>query len=275
MERSGPRSTGRTFAVASCHFGDPFWIEHLSEALRATTAPGAIQSFLIANQDLTADQEAHLRSLPLVTDVVSFPRCDSQVAVHGHDHARTLDRMLALHHDASHVIVFDSDCFPVSDAWLTRVERALDDADVVIAAAERWGGLSHPCFAVLPTARLGDLSFSRGVCEVGIDTGRLVALQAVEAGLTVDLMLPEPGFSRWRGSYYLDGAVFHFGGGSYTSSDDPRVQAQIDRRLDEFFRDRVTAGRWSLSTADKVWLRSRWVARHLRRRWERRRAPAR
>jgi len=239
--------------------------------LRATTAPAAIASFRIANQDATTEQDEFLRSLPLVTDVVSFPRSEAQLVAQGHDHAYALDQLLALPQDTSHVIVFDSDCFPVRDSWLAEVEHALDRADVVIAADGRWGGLSHPCFAVLPTDRVGELSFSRGVCELGVDTGRLVALQAVDAGLTVDLLLPELAFSRWRGSRYLDGAIFHFGGGSYTASTDPRLQAQIDRRQDEFFQARVAAGRWSLSPADKLWLRSRWVARHLRRRWDRRR----
>ena len=270
MEAEKVGATGRTYAVVSCHFGDPFWIEQLTHWLETMTPPGVIGSFRVVNQDETPEQDAHLRSLPLVTEVLRFPRCEAQVAMMGHDHPDALDRVLALPYDTTHVIVFDSDCLPVSDTWLTRVGEALDRVDVVIAAQQRWGGLSHPCFAVLPTDHLGEFDFSRGVCEVGIDTGRLVAMQAVDAGLTVDLLLPEPAFARWRGSYYLDGDIFHFGGGSYTPSTDPKIQGKIDRRQDEFFQGRVAAGRWSLSTADKAWLRCRWLLRRLRR-WRRRR----
>lgn len=68
----------RTYSVVSCHFGDPFWIEQLTHSLGSLTAPGVIGSFRVVNQDATPGQNEHLWSLPLVTDVLSLPRCEAQ-----------------------------------------------------------------------------------------------------------------------------------------------------------------------------------------------------
>src|SRR5690606_456619 len=114
------------FTLISAHFGDLFWIEHL---MAQVASERAIERVVLIDQDRSAETAQRLASLPVDPEVVSFPKVDEQIAMAGHDHPASLDQCIKLDFATSHVIVLDSDCFPVSSNWLDRVRLALVDHD--------------------------------------------------------------------------------------------------------------------------------------------------
>jgi hypothetical protein len=150
-----------------------------------------------------------------------------------------------LEFQTSHVIILDSDCFPISSDWLDRLP------EVAVAADPSKSGLTHPCFMVLPVSYLPLLSFSEGVDELGIDTGRLVGLQMSKGGLGFSVLPATKAFSGVKGFFYNSNTIFHFGSGSFSHSTDPRLIRQVSSQLNGYFKKKVSRGVYKLTFAEK------------------------
>jgi hypothetical protein len=244
------------FTLVSAHFGDLFWIEHL--AAQVVSEP-AIERVIFIDQDRSADTAQRLGTLPVRPEVVSFQKDAEQIDLTGHDHPASLDKCLKLNFTTSHVILLDSDCFPVASNWLDRVRLALVDHDAIVARDPKKFGLSHPCFMVLPTFALSRLNFSEGLVEAGIDTGRLVGLQLRKLGHRVYWDAPSRAFRGKRGDFYLDGALYHHGSASFASSEDAKLTSQVNRRIEQFFRSKVARNDFSFNLLDHLQI---WRHRH-------------
>ena len=73
---------------------------------------GAVKGAVIVDQSRNSANA--LRTLPLVTEVLTFEPDAAQIAVEGHDHPSALDRALEKGtFTTSHIIIMDSDAFPV------------------------------------------------------------------------------------------------------------------------------------------------------------------
>ena len=217
--------------------------------------------------DQSRNSAGLLSELPRVREVLKFPVDQRQVALLGHDHPAALNRALAAGDiQTTHVIVLDSDCFPVSDRWLNAVD------DITMASEPAYWSLSHPCFMVFPVAAAKHLDFAEGIAEVGIDTGRLCAMQLVKAGYAVSLSHPRAAFGGYRGHFYLNNAVYHHGSATFVSASDERLTRQVSTHVERRFRNAVASGRFELSLSDRIWLKVRGLNRRLRRvaaRWQR------
>lgn len=244
-----------SFTLVSAHFGDLFWIEQMAARVGSMSRPDSIEAIRIVDQDRSADTARRLAALPGSPQVLSFPEDSVQIDLLGHDHAATLDRCMRLDYATSHVIVLDSDCFPIMADWIDRLDSLLGDHDAIVARDPAKHGLSHPCFMVLPVAALPRLHFSEGLVEAGIDTGRLVGFQLCKLGCKVRWDTPVRGFRGKRGYYYLDGALYHHGSASFVSSRQRKLHSQVKARVERFFRAKVGRGDFTLTFAERAYLR--------------------
>lgn len=243
-----------SFTLISAHFGDLFWIEQMASHVASMSRPGSIEAIRIVDQD-RSDETAHwLAALPGPPEVLSFPEDDAQVALLGHDHPAALNHCTQLEYATSHVILLDSDCFPVKADWIERIDRMLVDHDTIVARDSSKYGLSHPCFMVLPVPLLRKLDFSDGVLEAGIDTGRLIGLQLCRLGCRVQWDTPTRAFGGKRGQYHLDGALYHHGSASFVSSNKRKLHSQVNARVEWFFRNKVEREDFVLTRAERIYL---------------------
>lgn len=228
----------RSYTLVSAHFGDLFWIRALLDRVDRLS-DHRVERAVIINQDRCPRPE--LNELPRVTTVLEFPIDHFQFMRLGHDHPASLDRALAsLDFSTSHVLVMDSDCFPIREGWLDLIE------DVSLAGDPAKWGLTHPCFMVFPVAEIGRVNFSDGLKEVGLDTGRLVGLQLARSGRRVVVDQPARSFSGFAGWTYLDGSLYHHGSGSFTSTSNSWMNQQVNPRIERWLRVKINRNQFTL-----------------------------
>ena len=253
-----PMPDQHSYTLITCHFGDPFWIRNLLSSIQLTDE-SAIRS--VVNVDQSRSSSDVLRALDPRVSVRSFAPNLSQVKALGHDHPHALNEARAsLQPGTSHILVMDSDCFPIRRDWL----RLLEPADVLLARDPAKFGLSHPCFMKFPTRESLKIDFSEGTLDVGIDTGRLVGLQLARQGLNVQFVEPSPAFGGRRGHFYLAAGVYHHGSASFISSSDPRLHGQVSQRWEGAYQAAIQRGRFRLPVWLRAWGFTRLVWRRLR-----------
>ena len=247
-----------TYTVVSCHYGDLFWVEHMLRQVKKHSA-GQVREAVIVDQSRTS-QEA-LAKLPLVTKVLTFSPDAAQLAVEGHDHPAALDRAVqGTDFTTSHVIVLDSDAFPVSDDWIER----LDDISLALVPGSKSN--THPCLMVFPVRLKSSVNFSQDYLERAHrkgapDTGRRVGTQLKATGEAVTLLSHTPAFNGYRGSFYLDGAFYHHGHGSFMAGDHDQYKGFVSQASEKLYRKRVLQHRFSLTPLDIAGLFVRYVWR--------------
>ena len=204
--------------------------------------------------DQSRQSEEWLKQVPGVDRVLTFPVDRKQMALLGHDHPSSLNEALASTEiETSHILILDSDCFPVGHNWLHF------SSEVTLASDPHYWSLSHPCFMFFPTVVGRRLNFSEGISEIGIDTGRLVGVQISRLGMEVSFSRPAPAFRGYRGHWYQAGHLYHHGSASFVSSLDHRVLRQVDPWREDLFRRYVAQGRYELSRRDFLTMRARGV----------------
>ncbi|MGX8011145.1 hypothetical protein ACVDG8_020365 [Mesorhizobium sp. ORM8.1] len=240
-----------SFTLISAHFGDLFWIEQMAAHVASMSRPGSIEAMRIVDQDRRPEVARRLAALPGHPEVLSFPEDGAQIALLGHDHPAALNRCMQLDYATTHVIVLDSDCFPITADWIDRIDTILADHDAIVARDSSKYGLSHPCFMVLPVPLLSKLNFS----EAGADTGRLIGLQLGRLDCTLGWDTPTPAFRGRRGQYHLDGALYHHTKASFVTSNQRKLHSQVNARVERFFRNKVEREDFALSLAERFYLR--------------------
>lgn len=227
-----------TYTLVSCHFGDFFWIENLLSHIDEFH-DNRIKEIIIVDQ--SRNSRIQIESHKLVDRVLTFDYNYEHQKVIGHDHAASLDSALkTVKFETSHVLILDSDCFPLHQGWLDGLN------DVVLAADPKSRGLSHPCFMVIPVKYLEFVNFSQGLLELGIDCGRLVALQLIQRNVPVELWYPSVAFRGLRG-YFYGKDLYHHGSASFVNSHDPRLLKDLVMKNEVFFRQKVSSGNFSVS----------------------------
>lgn len=210
-------------SVLSASFGDPVWIKQLVKRLLSQQAAESISEIVVVDQDRSSYLSDLFQSREFgKVRVVDFPRDLEAEALMGHDHGPSLNAAMKLQFSGSHLLILDSDMVPTDGQFLSAMESELREWDCVMAQNGR-KGLSHPCLMAFPVFLAPSLDFTEGMREVQLDTGRLVALQAKRAGLSVRLLEPEPAFGGLAGHSFLSGRIFHFEQGSFPSSENPRI----------------------------------------------------
>ncbi len=241
---AAPKST---YTVVSCHFGDLDWITHTVKQIDKYS-DHRIERIILVDQSRVS--ESKLKQLPRVSDVISFPPDMSMVEILGHDHPSSLNRALReVEFNTSHVIVLDSDSFPIDSSWLDCL------TPVTVASDPHYGSLTHPCLISIPVGAVLEVDFTEGIREIGIDTGRLVGLQLAKIGLRVDFSHPTPAFRGHRGHFYLNGTFYHHGSGSFVYSDDERISRQVTWGREKFFREQVMQGKFDFTK--RKWISTR------------------
>lgn len=255
-----PKTETPTYTVVSCHYGDVFWIEHMLTQVQALSG-GAVTGAVIVDQSRhSADR---LRELPLVTEVLTFEPDAAQIAVEGHDHPAALDRALEQGtFTTSHIIVMDSDAFPVDSHWILR----LDDISLALVPGKK--NLTHPCLMVFPTRLRKSVSFSEGYLDRlehknAPDTGRRVGKQLLALGENVTLLSHTPAFNGYRGSFYLDGSFYHHGHGSFVSGNHQQYKGFVSVASENLYRKRVLQHRFTLTPLDIAGLFMRFLWRRV------------
>lgn len=255
-----PTTEAPTYTVVSCHYGDLFWIEHMLTQVKALSG-GAVKGAVIVDQSRNSADA--LRSLPLVTEVLTFEPDAAQIAVEGHDHPAALDR--ALQHGSfstSHIIVMDSDAFPVSPDWINKLD------DISLALVPGSSSQTHPCLMVFPTNARDVVNFSEDYLERAVrkgapDTGRRVGKQLQATGRAVTLLEHTPAFNGYRGSFYLEGTYYHHGHGSFMAGDHDQYKGFVSQASEKLYRKRVLQNRFTLTPLDFAGLFLRYVWRRI------------
>ena len=252
-----------TYTVVSCHYGDPFWVRHmLTEVERLSN--GKVKGAVIVDQSRVSGEL--LSGLPLVQRVLTFEPDTDQIAVEGHDHPAALDRAIArTEFETTHIIVMDTDAFPLRSDWLDAVD------DITLALVPGSKRNTHPCLMIFPVRTKKVVNFSDGYLERATrkgapDTGRRVGAQLIEAGETVKLLEHQPAFSGYRGSLYLNGAFYHHGHGSFVGGDHDQYKGFVSRASEQLYRKRVLQGRFTLTPLDVAALFTRYVWRRVKNR---------
>lgn len=247
-----------TYTVVSCHYGDLFWISHMLHQVDRLSG-GRVQDAVIVDQSRVAEKE--LSDLPLVSRVLTFEPDAKQIAVEGHDHPAALDRAISsTDFSTSHIIVMDSDAFPVNAQWLERLD------DITLALVPGSKTHTHPCLMVFPVRLRHLVNFSEDYLERAVrkgapDTGRRVGAQLGGSGESVTLVAHEPAFNGYRGSFYMDGSYYHHGHGSFLTGDHAQYKGFVSHASEKLYRTRVLQGRFSLSPLDIAGLFIRYVWR--------------
>jgi hypothetical protein len=219
----------------------------MAEQLSRHSSPEVIPHLLIVDQDRDGDSE-WLLSLPRVDRAVVYPEVSEEFELYGHDHPSSLNRACREPIQTTHVIVMDSDCFPMNPRWLDELSASLDKSDCVLAG-NGVPGVTLPCFMVMPIEALQSIDFSEG-SRLGMDTGRLVGLQLLKAGFSITILDPERTFSGRRGVTYLNNCIIHVGSASFASSTDSRLLGQANPGLDKIVRKRIVQDLYFFSKLD-------------------------
>ncbi len=249
------QSSAFTYTIVTCHFGDIFWISHSLRQIDKYS-DSRIEAVIVVDQSRVAADA--LTRLPRVTKVLSFPKDESQIEILGHDHPAALNQALAaLEIKTSHIIILDSDCFPVDSAWLDKLR------DVTMASDPSKWGLSHPCFMAFPVRFQHILDFAEGLREVGLDTGRLVGLQVARTGTRVWFTSATPAFDGYKGDLYLSGSIYHHGSASLAAANIEQWMSgiRVDRYREKLFRRKVEYSNFEISPSEKIVLQFRRVFR--------------
>lgn len=248
-----PNKKEFNFTLVSAHFGDIFWIENLVKRVQPLRG---IREIVLVDQNRSSLSQRALRNLPGSPQVVSFPVDEDQVSHLGHDHGAALNALMKLRYNTGHLILLDSDCFPIQEDWLHNVSNILENHDAIVARDPYKHGLSHPCFMVLPIAALETVDFTEGLAEVGLDVGRLVGLQLHRSGHKVYWDLPKRGpFNKKRGHLYLNGALYHHGSASFVSSSKAILYRQVNKDKEDFFRKKIAKNDFSIKIKDRIYLK--------------------
>jgi len=240
-------------ALLTTHFGDIAWVELLVARMRAVFPELPDGQIWVIDQDRTSTSGQLLRDRLGDVNVLGFPLSPEHVRTTGHDHANVLNQAVRSI-DAGYLLIFDSDAHPVSAAVRPFLARLIEEYDAVLAALDRAGERTHPCFLLLgPAVDRGRLYFDEHLFDAYVDTGRLIYSQIGAMGLRSALLRPTPAFEGLWGTTYADGMIYHHGSGSFASSSDTslRAQAAAFRREHRFFRRLVFAGRYELSPVDR------------------------
>ncbi len=250
----------RTYTVVTCHFGDLFWVSHMVQQVDRWS-DGRVASVVVIDQNRS--DRAVLESLPRVTQVLEFEPSAEVLEHKAHDHHVSLNRALrTVEFTTSHVLVLDSDCFPVHPSWLDRLDN------ITLAASGDYAGMTHPCLMAFPISAIPVVDFAEGWREFGVDTGRLVGVQLIRAGERVTLARwgRRRAFANTRGHWFLDRSVYHHGGASWVSSSIPGLRRHVAPMLEERYKRRVAAGSFTVTPAILVLLGLRRMKMRVRRR---------
>lgn len=235
-----------TFTLVTFHFGDPVWVRHLLSQV-ARHPDDRIVEIVIVDQSRTSHDL--LAALPNVSEVVTFPIDERDHELLGHDHPAAIERVLTRDFSTSHVLIMDSDCFPIADGWLEGLSGAC------FAGNPAADGLSHPCFNILPVDLLADVDYRLGMDDLGFDTGRLVAFPLAREGMPVQLLEPsQRAFRGTRGTLYHEGRIYHHGSGSFLTAGDRRLTRKVHPATEIAHRTSVLAGRFELTFGQRLML---------------------
>lgn len=237
----------QTFTVITFHFGDIFWVKNLVNKIRMMDEK-SIETIIIVDQSRNSQSE--LAQIPGVSEVITFEENQKEIFKLGHDHPSALNGVVRLESiTTTHVLIFDSDCFPVREDWFSKISEL---GDVVLAQDPVKWGLSHPCFMKLPTKILSSLDFAEGALEIGIDTGRLIGLQISKFGLSPDLLIPQPAFNGFQGDLYLERSILHVGSSSFMFSKDARLTRQVDAFKKRLIQKKIKSGTYNFNYWERL-----------------------
>ena len=211
---------GPSLTVISAHFGDQSWINYslktvcqnselISHAFISDQKQMRIdelEGYPELNLDIKLDNKS-----PKISVIPVYPHRINHASLH---HGQSLNALINLEIETSHVLILDSDCFPLDNKWERQLISDLVDFDVIVAGDLQGNFLSHPCFMILPVNILSRLNFIEYTETYWIDTGRLIAIRCLDMGLKVKVLFPQPGPIGF-GHIFKPYNFFHVGSSSF------------------------------------------------------------
>jgi hypothetical protein len=209
-----------SLTVISAHFGDQSWINYSLKTL-CQNSELISHAFISDQKQIRRDAWDSYPALNLDADLETKFTTISVISVDPHQinhsslhHGQTLNSLINLKIETSHVLILDSDCFPLDNKWESQLISDLKDFDVIVAGDPQGNLLSHPCFMILPVNVLSQLDFIEYTETHWIDTGRLIGIRCLDMGLKVKVLSPERGPINF-GHIYKPYNFFHVGSSSF------------------------------------------------------------
>jgi len=165
-----------SLTLISAHFGDQSWINHSLKTVHHHSELIS-HAFISDQKQVRSDTLDSYPALNLDVELNTQFRNVSIISVHPHrinhaslHHGQSLNFLINLEIQTSHVLILDSDCFPLDNKWEREWISDLVDFDVIVAGDPRGDFLSHPCFMILPANILSRLNFIEYTDTHWIDT---------------------------------------------------------------------------------------------------------
>lgn len=209
-----------SITVISAHFGDPSWVKYSLNTLCQNSE--LVTHAIISDQkQIHADELDSYPALSFDAQVKLKFKNISVISVDPHQvnhsslhHGQSLNLLIKLKIETSHVLILDSDCFPLDNKWEQQLIFDLQNFDVIVACDRQSNYLSHPCFMILPVKILPQLNFLEYSEDYWVDTGRLIGIRCLDIGLRVKMLYPQPSQLNF-GDIYVPYNFFHVGSSSF------------------------------------------------------------
>lgn len=231
-----------TLTLVSCHFGDHFWINTAVSKYLETDINNLIKKILISDQQTSGSGQIFpplnlLANTEIPIEIIQTKFNNSNHASFQHGYAiMTLLKSGKI--NTTHVLLTDSDCFPVNAIWNDEIKNTLGSYNAVCALQDNSSCLTHPCFMILPTTSLPYLDFMRNMTidhDFWVDTGRLIGLDLLNLGLKVKFLKPIRLFrNKSQEMFYQNRSILHIGSASFrerTEANDQRNGSRLDMRF--------------------------------------------
>ena len=212
-----------SLTLISCNFGDSFWITHTINSYKKLTNTDTLNYVHISDQRSSGFGE-EFPALTLTESelrVVIHPVQPSSINHSSVHHGNSIQFLLnEIDFSTTHIVLSDSDCFPVNKTWLKKVKLILEENDAICSLDEDSNILTHPCFMVLPVEVAKKMNFLMNTkmlaTENWFDTGRLIGVQLTNLGYRVAFLEPKKIFTGLSNSrYFLDNTIVHIGSASF------------------------------------------------------------
>jgi len=230
------------FTLISCHFGDDFWINHTLKSYLVDYPSNSIVEVLISDQQKSGLGD-NFPALTLRLDYqvpIEIVSVEPNTIMHASfHHGKALNELISKKPlNSSHVIITDSDCFPIRREWSMLLQALLSEYDAICSLEEQSSFITHPCFLVIPSMYLDRLDFlknSKVHEDFWVDTGRLIGIQLLDLGLKVKFLRPEKVFQDFSSElFYLEKSIVHVGSASFRGrreANDQRTGSRQDMKF--------------------------------------------
>jgi hypothetical protein len=170
----------------------------------------------------------NLKTVPVKTHEVNHASFNHMAAI------ATLREMLGYFEETTHVVLADSDLWPVERQKFRKVLCSLDKDSGFLAVDPKSSSDTHPCFMVFPVEDFQNLDLALGMENFVNDFGRRFGDYLVEGSAKSYTILTTLKFPNRDWDFYPSAGILHFGSQSFVNSPWSKLSMIPSRRSRSF-----------------------------------------